>query len=72
MTSSPPDTVQVECFCRGQNPGCVKCGGMGTVSMPACRRCRGKGTQGGAKCLDCRGEGWRPLDVPGWDDTELR
>lgn len=55
--------VDVACFCRGENPGCAKCAGIGTIPKPACRRCGGKGRQGGATCLDCRGVGWRNLDA---------
>lgn len=68
--SSSHETVTLECFCNGDNPGCVRCGGVGTIEMPACRRCRGKGTQGGARCLDCRGLRYRSIDVPGWDGIE--
>lgn len=70
MTLPPPDVIEIECFCRGNNPGCVQCGGMGKQVRPACRRCHGKGSEGGRNCLDCRGQGWRPIDLPGWDAVE--
>lgn len=60
--------ITVTCFCKGKNPGCVKCDGTGELHLPACKRCSGKGTVAGMKCLDCRGDGWRPLDLAGWDD----
>lgn len=58
-----PDVIEVPCFCRGVNPACVQCGGVGTLEKAACKRCAGKGTEASSdkKCLDCRGAGWRDL-----------
>lgn len=64
-------TVLIDCFCGGENPGCVKCGGRGQVEKPACLRCNGKGDVAGALCVDCRGRRYREIDLQGWRDREL-
>lgn len=70
MSLLPSDTVDIECFCDGRNPGCVKCGGRGFVTRLACRRCHGKGTVAGVRCLDCRGRRYREENLSGWSDRE--
>lgn len=63
VNASRAPIVNVDCSCRGQNPLCVTCRGVGTIPRASCRRCGGTGKEGGVKCMDCRGEGWRDVEL---------
>lgn len=63
-------TVERICSCKGKNPVCQLCDGLGTYEVRACPRCEGKAKQFGRACLDCRGTGEAlRVDDEGWDEV---
>lgn len=63
-------TIERKCSCKGKNPICQLCDGIGTYEVRACQRCAGQGRQFGKACLDCRGTGEAlHVDDDTWDEV---